>query len=215
METYINENVELRKRLEDLEINNNMLLSQLKKVQISSTTSEATNVSQESSVVVADNNNCQQQQQQSNNCFTLFMVLILFFAVLLGISSPSANSPSFGSPKDHVSSMATITAAAAAATAASTAAVASTISSSTSANACLAGKNNLILYIRLNIYNFNLIFFLKRPLQLLPRLQLLFRHSNNNNKHRLRHRQVTKRWINRAMVVEEARIVCQAYRQLA
>lgn len=129
METYINENVELRKRLEDLEINNSMLLSQLQKVQASLSPDAASTSNNTASVDDTTSST------QANSCFTLLMVMILFFAVLLGISSPSQT---FAASKaDHVSSMATVTAAAAAATAASNA-VGSV--SSSSANACLAGE---------------------------------------------------------------------------
>lgn len=158
METYINENNELKKRLEDLEINNNMLLSQLQKVQ-ASLWSDSTMMRSQSNQIMDDslgmNYGSSIQSSNNNNCFTLFMVLILFFAVLLGISSPSTSSQSFPS-KDHINSMTTVATAAAVTAATTTAAtgnVLSSVSSSSSANACLAGNslNDLRFYYYLQL----------------------------------------------------------------
>lgn len=107
MESYINENVELKKRLESLEINNKGLLQQLQKMKssIESPSAEA--------VKLLDFNEADSSQnkdvlniQSANQFGTLLMVLVLFFTVLLGVWSPMIT-------KDHMS-QASATAAAAA-----------------------------------------------------------------------------------------------------
>jgi hypothetical protein len=86
MENYVNENAALKKKLEDLELNNKSLLSQLQKMQ-------ATLASQQT----VSNNNATSSTSTECNCLntvstnqfgTLLMVLVLFFAVLLGVWSP-------------------------------------------------------------------------------------------------------------------------------
>lgn len=91
METYINENSELKRRLENLEMSNKMLIRQLERATSANSSSEsAAAVASDDAVgspsLDAANVAC---NAASGNCFTLFMVLILFLAVLLGISSPS------------------------------------------------------------------------------------------------------------------------------
>jgi hypothetical protein len=77
MENYMNENVELKKKLEDLEINNKSLASQLQKLQTA--LSNNSNIS---------NNQLVAENSPSNHFGTFLMILVLFFAVLLGIWSP-------------------------------------------------------------------------------------------------------------------------------
>ena len=77
MDNYINENVELKKRLEDLELNNKSLLSELKKMQASL---ESSNQSDLIEIGAAHNS--------SSQFGTLLMVVVLFFAVVLGVWSP-------------------------------------------------------------------------------------------------------------------------------
>jgi len=106
MENYINQNVELKRRLEDLELNNKNLLAQLQKMQTSlqtpnttvSTTVTSNHHQQLHSVSansITDFNDddlnffVQQPNSNSTNQFgTLLMVLVLFFAVVLGVWSP-------------------------------------------------------------------------------------------------------------------------------
>jgi hypothetical protein len=77
MENYMNENVELKKKLEDLEINNKSLVSQLQKLQ-----------SALSNHPTINNNQLPIENSTSNHFGTFLMILVLFFAVLLGIWSP-------------------------------------------------------------------------------------------------------------------------------
>lgn len=78
MDNYINENVELKKRLEDLELNNKSLLTQLQKMQASLENSNQSDLIEISSA----------QTNSTNQFGTLLMVLVLFFAVVLGVWSP-------------------------------------------------------------------------------------------------------------------------------
>ena len=77
MDNYINENVELKKRLEDLELNNKSLLSQLQKMQASLENSNQSDLIEINSA-----------HNSTNRFGTLLMVLVLFFAVVLGVWSP-------------------------------------------------------------------------------------------------------------------------------
>lgn len=88
MENYINENHELKKRLEDLELNNKNLLLQLEKMKCSLSIGD--NSIQSFNQTINDINQSQQQQQGNNtNQFgTLILVLVLFFTVVFGIWSP-------------------------------------------------------------------------------------------------------------------------------
>ena len=108
MENYINQNVELKRRLEDLELNNKNLLAQLQKMQTSlqqtpnTTVSTTVSSNQHQQQLHAINTNTitdfndddlnffvQQPNSNSTNQFgTLLMVLVLFFAVVLGVWSP-------------------------------------------------------------------------------------------------------------------------------
>lgn len=97
MENYISQNVELRKRLEDLELNNKNLLTQLQKIQTSIT---QTPVIQQHTSSIATNTIISDYNDEELNFFTnntsnstnqfgtLLMVLVLFFAVVLGVWSP-------------------------------------------------------------------------------------------------------------------------------
>lgn len=109
MENYINENVELKKRLESLEINNKSLLQQLQKMKSSiqcTTGDEALDFNEDAATAVAPQNKDVLNIQSANQFGTLLMVLVLFFTVLLGVWSPMIT-------KDHMS-QASATAAAAA-----------------------------------------------------------------------------------------------------
>lgn len=91
MESYINENVDLKKRLEKLEFNNKNLLQQLQKMQSSlgSTDSEFELEAIESNSLLINNSTNNALNINSANQFgTLLMVLVLFFTVLLGVWSP-------------------------------------------------------------------------------------------------------------------------------
>lgn len=97
MENYINENYELKKRLEDLELNNKSLLSQLEKMKASlaspslslSSSYTHSTIDSSSNINITDFNTCNSNtSNQSNQFGTLLMVMVLFFAVLLGVWSP-------------------------------------------------------------------------------------------------------------------------------
>ncbi len=77
MENYMNENIDLKKKLEYLEINNKSLISQLQKLQTALSNHSTTN-----------NNQLGTEYSTSNHFGTFLMILVLFFAVLLGIWSP-------------------------------------------------------------------------------------------------------------------------------
>ncbi len=76
MESYINENVQLRKRLESLEVANKSLLQQIQ-------SGEAVNKSDSITSTNPLNN-----ISSANQFGTLLLVLVLFFTVLLGVWSP-------------------------------------------------------------------------------------------------------------------------------
>lgn len=107
MENYINENQELKKRLEDLEINNKNLLIQLEKMKTSLTTQSSQSLQSTSQTNITDIN---QSQSNTNQFGTLIMVLVLFFTVVFGIWSPVIT-------KDQLTSSAGCTAAASVTTA--------------------------------------------------------------------------------------------------
>lgn len=110
MENYINENVELKKRLESLEINNKSLLHQLQKIKSSiegtASDTKALDFNEDAATAAAPQNKDVLNIQSANQFGTLLMVLVLFFTVLLGVWSPMIT-------KDHMS-QASATAAAAA-----------------------------------------------------------------------------------------------------
>lgn len=88
MENFINENYELKKRLEDLEINNKTLINQLKKMQTNSSNGSSSSLSLSNVANYPTIDSEAGCGQSSSQFFTLLMVLVLFFAVLLGIWSP-------------------------------------------------------------------------------------------------------------------------------
>lgn len=95
MESYINENVDLKKRLEKLEFNNKNLLQQLQKMQSSFGNANANSeleleANESNSLLVSNNstNNVLNNINSANQFGTLLMVLVLFFTVLLGVWSP-------------------------------------------------------------------------------------------------------------------------------
>jgi hypothetical protein len=85
MESYINENTILRKRLDDMDNKNKNLLTQLQKLQ-----DNFNQVKREEEVEdVNPFDHHQTTTNSSSHSFaTLLMVLVLFFAVLLGLYSP-------------------------------------------------------------------------------------------------------------------------------
>ncbi|RNA28973.1 cyclic AMP-responsive element-binding 3 1 isoform X1 [Brachionus plicatilis] len=86
MESYISENVELKKRLDALELNNKTLLLQLEKMKCNLSNGDASSQSlQTFSQTITDLN---QSQTNSNQFGTLILVLVLFFTVVFGIWSP-------------------------------------------------------------------------------------------------------------------------------
>jgi hypothetical protein len=118
MENYINENVDLKKRLENLEINNKNLLVQLQKMQSTlqqqQQQQQQTLKSEDTLLTTAtDENNCGLNITSANQFGTLLMVLVLFFTVLLGVWSPVLT-------KDQITHCVASTAAAATAAAGST-----------------------------------------------------------------------------------------------
>jgi hypothetical protein len=129
METYINENSELKKRLEELELNNKSLLSQLQSMRVTLENSDTT--AQQSLALQQPENVCGLAVQSSNTSQfgTLLMVLVLFFAVVLGVWSPVFT-------KDQmVRHFSTTNAATSASATAASAAAASTTTTSTAAAA--------------------------------------------------------------------------------
>ena len=120
MENYINENVELKKRLESLEANNKNLLLQLQKMQTSLATGGNNNNNINPVAAPCLNNNNMPDSgnmniNSANQFGTLLMVLVLFFTVLLGVWSPVLTKDQIS----HVSATAATTAAAAASAAVS------------------------------------------------------------------------------------------------
>jgi hypothetical protein len=119
----MNENSELKKRLENLELNNKNLIEQLGKLQFSlneknlpighkSTESSNENGSDVTMMGPLCINSSPSSTNSTNQFGMLLLVLVLFFAVLLGIWSPLVS-------KDQISNTAANTAAAAAASATS------------------------------------------------------------------------------------------------
>jgi len=86
MESYINENVQLRKRLESLEVTNKNLMYQLKS---SSSNTEGMNVSDSTT-------NPSNNISSANQFGTLLLVLVLFFTVLFGVWSPLISKDQLG-----------------------------------------------------------------------------------------------------------------------
>lgn len=86
MEKCISENQELKKRLEDLELNNKTLLAQLEKMKSSLTNTENCQSIQTFNQAINDIN--QSQQTNSNQFGTLILVMVLFITVLFGVWSP-------------------------------------------------------------------------------------------------------------------------------
>lgn len=88
MENYINENVQLKKRLEHLELNNKNLMQQMQKMQVSISQDNKidfqNDLTDESSTTTSNTLNI----TSANQFGTLLMVLVLFFTVLLGVWSP-------------------------------------------------------------------------------------------------------------------------------
>ena len=117
MENYINENVELKKRLESLEANNKNLLQQLQKMQTSLATGGGGSLNPVSAAQCFNNmpETGNMNINSANQFGTLLMVLVLFFTVLLGVWSPVLTKDQIS----HVSATAATTAAAAASAAVS------------------------------------------------------------------------------------------------
>ena len=90
VDSYINENIELKKRLEELEINNKTLLAQLQKMQTTI------------------------NQSNTNQFGTILMVVVLFFAVVLGVWSPLLTKDQMSSSNTAAANTANVAAAKAA-----------------------------------------------------------------------------------------------------
>lgn len=87
MENYINENVELKRKLEDLELNNKSLMCQLQKMQ-ASLVSQPSNLGSNNGTLASLSSESGSNNASTNQFGTFLMVLVLFFAVLLGVWSP-------------------------------------------------------------------------------------------------------------------------------
>lgn len=142
MESYVNQNTELKKRLEELELNNKKLLAQLQRMQSSlqstSVKDTTTVIKQEGVDYFPDVNTTDSKldsfESASNNASqfgTMLMVIVLFVAVLLGVWSPvvtkdqiaSSTSSSTSTSSSSATTRAATSAAATVATAAATAAI--------------------------------------------------------------------------------------------
>ena len=88
MENYVNENIELKKRLENLEQNNKDLLNQLQKIQATLVNARQCPSQLSTDLFSSDFTDPIQGNNSSNQFGTLLMVLVLFFAVVFGVWSP-------------------------------------------------------------------------------------------------------------------------------
>ncbi|CAF0880318.1 unnamed protein product [Brachionus calyciflorus] len=104
MENYIHENQELKRRLEDIELNNKKLLLQLETMKSNLTTPpfSSQNLQHTYNQAPSIANDLNQSQSNPNQFGTLLMVLILFFTVVFGIWSPVIS-------KDQLTNSATCT----------------------------------------------------------------------------------------------------------
>ena len=108
----MSENIELKKRLEDLELNNKTLLSQLQKMQNTL------------------------NQSNTNQFGTILMVVVLFFAVVLGVWSPLLT-------KDQLSSSSSSSSSTTSSSSSSSSTATRAASTSASSNSKTASENTL------------------------------------------------------------------------